>query len=67
MSNLSAKEYQVLIDQFIEAAHAKYGSHSYAVGWLGATLASTMAAPTKETSLITTRFLIKAIDGLKSP
>ena len=67
MSNLSAKEYQILIDHFVEAAHAKYGSHSYAVGWLGATLAAAMAHPAKDSSDTITRFLLKAIDGLNSP
>lgn len=67
MSNLGQREYQILIDQFVEAAHAKYGSHGYAVGWLGATLAASMAHPAKDSSDTITRFLLKAIDGLKSP
>lgn len=67
MSNLSAKEYQVLIDQLIDASNKKYGSHSYAAGYLGATLASLLASPSKESSATVLRFIIKAIDGLNSP
>jgi hypothetical protein len=67
MSNLGQREYQVLIDQFIDASVAKYGSHSYAAGWLGATLAASMAHPSKDSPDTVTRFLLRAIDGLKSP
>jgi hypothetical protein len=42
------QEAQQVVDQFIKATHKTFGNHSYAAGYLGSVLATTLPYLSKE-------------------